>query len=376
MSLRGSMFVHLLRRGLLGRGDRPLIAFVALAVAATMITAMLNLYYGLENKLNRDFRSYGANITVAAREGHSLPADAFKNAEAAVGENALVVPFAFAIAHTGSGDAVVVAGTEMHDVQRLNSWWLVSKWPSGDNQALVGARAEPHLNFHSSESTMNGAPGFDLDFSGRVLHLVEAGTIKTGAEEESRIYIPLSTFQRWTGITPSLLEVYLPGSRAQVNAAVAKLQSAFPGMQVRPVRQLLEAEGAVITRMRSVMLASTLLISLTVALCVFATLTSSVLERRRDFAVMKAIGSSQRTVNTLFATETITIGLVAAAAGYVLGSGVAAWISAANFHTVVSPQIRVLPLVVLASIALALFAALLPLIQLQRIQPAGILRGE
>ena len=75
MSVRSSMFFHLLKRGLLGRGNRPLIAFIALAVASTMITAMLNLYYGLESKLSHDFRSYGANITVAAPEGQSLHAD-------------------------------------------------------------------------------------------------------------------------------------------------------------------------------------------------------------------------------------------------------------------------------------------------------------
>jgi putative ABC transport system permease protein len=173
-----------------------------------------------------------------------------------------------------------------------------------------------------------------------------------------------------------LLEVSVPGSREQVDAAVRQLQSAFPSMQVRPVRQLLVAQGAVITRMRSVMLASTLLITLTVALCVFSTLTSSVLERRRDFAVMKAIGSSQTTVSGLFAGEGLLIALVAALTGYLLGSGVAAWISEANFHTAVTPRIVVLPLVIVCSVALALLAALLPLAQLQRIEPAGILKGE
>ncbi len=124
------------------------------------------------------------------------------------------------------------------------------------------------------------------------------------------------------------------------------------------------------------MLASTLLITLTVALCVFSTLTSSVLERRRDFAVMKAIGSSQITVNGLFAGEALVIALTAAFSGYLLGSGLAAWISEANFHTAVLPRIAVLPLVVALSVALALLAALLPLAQLQRIEPAGILKGE
>jgi putative ABC transport system permease protein len=278
------------------------------------------------------------------------------------------VPFAFAIAHASDGSAVVVAGTDLSKLQKLDKWWLVSKWPTGTDQAIVGLKAEPHI-FPSHGS-------FDLNFSGRTLSLIEATTVKTGAEEENRIYISLPAFETWTGVQPSLLEVSVPGSREQVDAAVRQLQSAFPSMQVRPVRQLLVAQGAVITRMRSVMLASTLLITLTVALCVFSTLTSSVLERRRDFAVMKAIGSSQTTVSGLFAGEGLLIALVAALTGYLLGSGVAAWISEANFHTAVTPRIVVLPLVIVCSVALALLAALLPLAQLQRIEPAGILKGE
>jgi len=368
MSLRRSMFFHLLKRGLLGRGDRPLIAFIALAVASTMITAMLNLYFGLESKLNRDFRSYGANVTLAASGAQALPEDASPKAQSVLPKDSLVAPFAFAIAHASNGDAVVVAGTDMSQIQRLNAWWGVSRWPGAQGEALVGSKAESHLGASSG--------AFDLQFAGRTLHLRQIGTLKTGADEENRIYIPLSTFESWTRIKPSLLEISIPGRSRQVNAAIAMLQSAFPGMQVRPVRQLLEAEGAVIGRMRSVMLACTVLIALTAVLCVFSTLTSSVLERRRDFAVMKAIGSSQKTVNILFAAEALSIAILAACTGYLLGSGIAAWISQANFHTTVVPQISVLPLVILASMVLALMAVLLPLAQLQRIEPAGILKGE
>src|SRR5205823_2930673 len=368
MSVRASMFFHVLKRGLLGRGNRPLIAFIALTVASTMITAMLSLYNGLENKLNRDFRSYGANITVAASDGQQLPSDAASRARSILGSDAIVVPFAFAAAHTSSDEAVIVSGTEMDQVRRLNSWWSASNWLSADDQALVGARTEPHLEINNAT--------FTLDFAGRQLSLRQAGTLKTGSEEEDRVYIPLDTFERWTRVGPSLLEISAAGSRDQIATAIGKLQSALPGLQVRPVRQLLQAQGAVVSRMRSVMLASTLLISLTVALCVFSTLTSSVLERRRDFAVMKAIGSSQSTVNALFAGEALTVALCAALVGYPLGSVLAALISEINFHAVVTPRLSVLPLVISTDIILALLAAIVPLARLQRIEPAGILKGE
>jgi len=371
MSVRASMFFHVLKRGLLGRGNRPLIAFIALSVAATMITAMLSLYYGLENKLNRDFRSYGANITIAAPDGQQLPSDAITRARSTLGPDAIIAPFAFAIAHTSNDrndQAVVVAGTDLEQVRRLNAWWSISKWPNADDEALAGARAESHLQLNQAI--------FNLHFAGHALQLKDAGTLRTGSDEENRVYVPLTTFERWTGIGPSLLEISAPGSHEQITTTVSQLQASFPGMQVRPVRQLLQAQGGVVSRMRSVMLASTLLIALTVALCVFSTLTSSVLERRRDFAVMKAIGSSQVTVNALFAGEALTIALCAGVVGYVVGSAVAAWISQANFHAVVTPQLSVLPLVILADVVLALVAATVPLARLQRIEPAGILKGE
>jgi len=368
VSLHASIFLHVLKRGLLGRGNRPLIAFVALTVASTMITAMLSLYQGLESKLNRDFRSYGANITVAASDERSLPTDAINRARAALGPEAVVVPFAFAVARTTGDEAIVVAGTDLDQVRRLDSWWSVSTWPSGDDEALIGARAERHLRVENHN--------FQLDFAGRQLSFRQAGALKTGSDEETRVYIPLNIFERWTGIKPSLLEISAPGSRERITAAVAQLESVFPGMDVRPVRQLLHTQGSVVSRMRSVMLASTLLIALTVALCVFSTLTSSILERRHDFAVMKAIGSSQATVNALFAGEALTIALCAGLAGYVLGSAIAAWISQANFHAMVMPRLSVLPVVIVADLVLALLAAMLPLARLQRIEPAGILKGE
>ncbi|MBV9146416.1 MAG: FtsX-like permease family protein [Acidobacteria bacterium] len=368
MSSRRRMFFHLLKRGLLGRGDRPIIAFIALAVASTMITAMLSLYSGLESKFNRDFRQYGANVTIAAAPGQSLPDSSAAKAASVLPNNSMVLPFAFVIAHSGNGNPVVVAGTEMSTAEKLNAWWGVSAWPSSEGQALVGSKAEARLAIASKR--------FALEFGGHNLQLTQVGTLRTGTEEENRVYVPLSTFESWSGVKPSLLEISVPGTRQQVNEAIAILQRAFPGMPVRPVRQLLETEGAVIDRMRSVMLACTALIGFTALLCVFSTLTSSILERRRDFAVMKAIGSSQRAVNVLFAAETLTIALAAGLAGYVLGSGLAAWISEANFHALVLPQIAVLPVVIMLSMLMALVAAALPLARLQRIQPAGILKGE
>ena len=42
-----------------------------MVVAAAVATAMLNLYVDVQAKLRREFRKYGANIVVVAKDGQS-----------------------------------------------------------------------------------------------------------------------------------------------------------------------------------------------------------------------------------------------------------------------------------------------------------------
>jgi putative ABC transport system permease protein len=142
------------------------------------------------------------------------------------------------------------------------------------------------------------------------------------------------------------------------------------------VRQIVEGEARVLGKTRAALLASVVLIILTAALCVLATLTTWVLDRRRDFAIMKALGASERLVNGFFAAEAAALGAAGALLGFGIGIGVAAWIGRVNFHAAVAPRLSVLPPVLAGSVALALISALLPMRLLRRTQPATILRGE
>ena len=63
-----------------------------------------------------------------------------------------------------------------------------------------------------------------------------------------------------------------------------RLAQALPGAEVRPVRQIMEGEARVLGKTRSTLLVAAVLIILTAALCVLATLTGWVFDRRRDFA--------------------------------------------------------------------------------------------
>ena len=375
-----SMFLRMLIRAAVLRRGRAASALFAMVVAAAVATAMLNLYVDVQAKLRREFRNYGANIIVVGKDGTSLPSNALSQVDSTLAGRGIAAPFAMVVARTSDGQPIVVAGTDFDRVRQLDRWWKVSEWPStvptlaAENAArmghpcLVGMRALAAV-------APNNQP-FDLSFQGRIIHLAPAGTVQTGAAEDSRIYLSLPDFIAWTGVQPSTIEVAASGSPEEITAIMNQLSHAIPAADVRPVRQIMEGEARVLGKTRATLLAAAALIILTAALCVLSTLMGWVFDRRRDFAIMKALGASDRLLNGFFAAEAAALGATGAVIGFALGIGIAAWIGRTNFHAAVMPRFSVLPPVLAGSMAVTLVAAILPISLLRRVQPAVILRGE
>jgi putative ABC transport system permease protein len=367
-----SMFARMLLRAAVLRRRHAASALLAMIVAAAVATAMMNLYVDVQAKLRSEFRNYGANVVIVARDGakdgQSLPADALSKVESVLGAKTLAVPFSYAVARTRDGQSVVVVGTDFNRARQLNRWWKVSRWPDAPGEALVGMRA-------ASVVSPSRQP-FELSFQGRVIQLAPVGMLQTGAGEDSRIYLDQSEFQKWTGVAPSTIEVAANGTAAEVEASVRQLANLLPNAEVRPVRQIVEGEANVLNKTRATLFASATLVVLTAALCVLATLTGWVFDRRRDFAIMKALGASERLINGFFAAEAAALGAVGAILGFFIGIGVAAWIGRVNFHAPVVPRFAVFPYILAGSIAVALISAILPIGLLQRLQPAIILKVE
>jgi putative ABC transport system permease protein len=363
-----SMFLRMLVRAAVLRRGRAASALFAMVVAAAVATAMLNLYVDVQAKLQREFRNYGANIILVGKDGASLPAGTLAQVDSALAGRGIAAPFGLIVARTSDGQPIVVAGVDFDRVKQLDRWWSVSAWPAAANQALVGVRALPLVSPKNQP--------FDLTFQGRALHVTPAGTVQTGAAEDSRIYVSLAEFVSWTGVQPSTVEVAASGSSAEVVAVMNQLTQAIPAADVRPVRQIMEGEARVLGKTRATLLAAAALIILTAALCVLSTLMGWVFDRRRDFAIMKALGASERLLNGFFAAEAAALGATGAMIGFLVGIGIAAWIGRANFHAPVVPRLGVLPIVLAGSMAVTLISAILPISLLRRVQPAVILRGE
>src|SRR5450432_1977841 len=114
-----SMFVRMLVRAAVLRRGRAVSALIAMVVAAAVATAMLNLFVDVQAKLRSEFRNYGANVVVVAKDDQ-FPEGSMQAVESALAGHGLAVPFAYAVARTASGQSVVVAGTDFARVRTLD----------------------------------------------------------------------------------------------------------------------------------------------------------------------------------------------------------------------------------------------------------------
>ena len=368
---RPGLFLRLLVKAAWVRKDRALTALLSIAVVATMSTAALTIYTGLDSKLSREFRSFGANAIVAARNG-SLNANDLARIKAEVGSKGEVVPVSYAVAKASTGAPVVIAGTDLQRFTALNSSWAINYIKHGymarPEQPLIGSRV--------AQTLAPDGQAFTVSYGSNSIQIQPGAIFQSGTEDDSRIYLEQKVFSALTGLPVSTAQVRIDGTPAEIKVTLEHLSAALPDAEVKPVRQITAAQSAVLGRTRAIVITATAVVVVLIVLCMVATFTGTVLERRKDFAVMKALGASNRAVNFLFAGEAMLVSVAGSLVGFMTGSAVAYWIGRANFGVAFTPMPALLPPVLLGSVMLALMAASLPLRLLRRIQPASILRGE
>ncbi len=373
-----SMFLRILWKLLGASRGRLAVALIALTSGAAVCSALLNVNLDAERKLTQEFRTLGANVVIAPPAGGSEAAlaDAAvldRIAELHLPRIIATAPYLYVAAISGS-QPVILAGTWFDQVSKMNSWWkLEGGWVSSRDDhehCLVGFTAARQLGL---------APGSSVQLrSGdRNISLTVAGIVTTGGAEDNQILTNLDSAQALAGLSGrvSLVQLSVSGTPSEIEGVANKLADNFPGLDVRPVRQIAAAEGTILGRIRGLIFWTIALILVLSMLGVLASMAALAMERRRDVGLMKALGGTVPRIMRLFLAEAGTLGAVGGLLGFLLGVVLARWIGERIFGVAISARLEVLPITIALTIGVALAGAF-PLRLLGRVRPAEILRGE
>jgi putative ABC transport system permease protein len=385
------MELRLVRAALARRRGTVMLAIVAVAIGASVASALLHVSGDVSRKLSRELRALGPNLLVvpAPAEGEhkagARPATAYGTGEGrtALGAAEFLderatrrrldtaklggVPLLYVVARV-EYRPVQVIGADLVAARALHPGWSVEP---GEHRALIGVRLMRRLG-----ATQGGRLG--LTFAGGAVHdVILDASLEAGTADDEALWIPIADAQQWSGHAgqASLFQARVAGGTEAAEAMARTLESGG-GLRVIPLKALSNTEAGLLERMRRLMALVTISALVAAGLAAFGTLTDLALERRRDIALMKALGARRRDVVRQFAAEALAIGFIGGVAGWLLGVLMAEVIGKEVFHAAIALRWDV-PLAVIAlSLLVAGLASLGPIRLALGIEPALALKGD
>ena len=311
------MFWTFVIRALEYRKQRLLLAFSALAIAATLATVLFGIYGTVERRFRDEFRSYGANIVAVPVNDKTVP---FAIAAAAERLGAEAAPFLITSARVASGinttQAIPVAGFIPAKSAQMTSYWhMQGSRDIAPGGCIAGELLASRLQLKVGASVpIEGAP------------CVLKGIVATGGAEDQELLVTFETAAMLAGVhdAASVIEIRAPGGKEeQIRAALA---AQFPAADVRTNLAVAGTESNVVFKIRASLFLLTLLILGITTLCVSSNFSEMVIERAKEIGILKALGGAESRIAAFFVSESAVLALAATLAGYAVGVFAAAGI--------------------------------------------------
>jgi putative ABC transport system permease protein len=431
------VFFRLITDSFARQPRRKLLTTIALALGTAIATATLTVALDVGDRLAREFRSLGANLLVTP-EADTLPLEiggvdyrpvdsGVFLSEAELGKLKTIfwrnnvigfapfldVPIAVNSAPSSEpsgGLRTTLIGTwDRHNVAIPNGggvfstgvastnpgWQVAGRWFSDDStEAVVGANLARRAGIRAGQT-------LEIRADSASSQLLVTGIISTGGQEDDAILAPIEIAQRLSGkpgeyrrlLVSALTKPEDAFSQRDpksmnpeefdrwycspyISSISRQIQEQLPGVNVRPIRQVAEGEGQILSRVQSLMWLVTFAALLAAALAVASTAGTTVLERTAEVALMKALGARRRLVGAFFLGEQWFMAVVGGVAGYVAGIGLAHVLGERIFGVSPSTRLILLPVILGLAAAVATAGSLLPLRKVMQLDPAPALRGK
>lgn len=330
----------------------------------------------------------------------------------------LDVPASFRTSQGGSPFPIVLIGTwYQHAVPvpdgtsfttglaSTHPWWSVrGRWfRDGSNECVAGAAlaAQYPDSIAAGKTIYVQANSTADEASPEFIPLNITGVVTTGSSEDHALIAPLNVAQRLSDHPGEFRQLFVSALTKPADALSerdpstmtpaehdrwycspyissigAQMETALPGTNVRPIRRVAETEGKILSRVGALFWLVTLAAIIAAALAVGATSATSVIERRGEVGIMKALGASNSLVAGIFLAEQMILAAAGGTIGFVCGITLARALGESVFGSPAPTRLILLPVVLGLAGVVAIAGSLIPLRRAVSFQPAPILRGE
>lgn len=359
---------------------RTTLTVIGIVIGIGAIVALGSISEGINNMISRELEFVAGTITITLKEGGGLmgyggeiekPVADDLEQISGVKE---VIPMAIKI-----GAIVPMHGIE-HVIVGMDPEWQEyfegrgigiesgRMLEAGDEYvALLGYR-------YADESMLT--PGDTLELEDEDFEVV--GVLEEmGTEDDTMVILPIDTMMDVYELDNYNSIIVIPEDITKVDSLAEEIEETFEDLNALTAKEIAKQTGDIVNSIRIFTLGIASVAAIVGGLGVMNTMIMSVLERRREIGIMKAIGATSRFVLTQILMESMLISLIGGLAGVFigwLGSLSLGMLSGGMAYAEVTPQLIVGSLTF--ALALGAVGGVYPAWQAAKLDPIEALRYE
>lgn len=375
-----TMFLKMITASVLRRRSRMIVALLAIAIGATVLSGLVTIYYDVPRQLGAQFRNYGANmILMPSSDSEPMTMETIDASLSVIPSDKIVgyAPYQYETVLINQLP-ILAAATDMEGAKATSPYWMVSgEWPSSSGEVMVGKNEAEAFALEVGDTiTMEYRPegsedGYTEDFT-------VTGILDTGGNEENYVFISLEDMKNLTHADTDIdvTEVSISATQDELQGYADKMSESNEVVSPRLVKRVTQSESTVLTKLQALVFLVTLIVLLLTMICVATTMMAAATERRKEIGLRKALGASNASIIAEFMGEGLLLGGIGGLIGSGLGFLFAQLVSVNVFNSSITFHILLLPLTILVSIAVTGLSCLLPVRSATDVDPAIVLKGE
>ncbi len=392
MNKKRKMYFRMITASLMRRRSRMLIALLAIAIGATILSGLVTIYYDVPRQMGAEFRNYGANMILVASE-ESFTLEDVDQSMSYIKQNELVgvTPYHYETVRIHELP-VLAAAMDLEQVQKTSPYWNVDgDWAASDGELMIGKTIAsdmqlgvgdsitvtwtPSAGDAEAETTAQNEDELILD---NELEMTITGIVETGGSEEDYVYMSLADMETLTGTVPDLdiAEVSVSASGADLENYKNAITDNVDAVSARLVKRVTASETTVLSKLQALVLLVTIIVLALTMITVATTMTAVVTERRKEIGLRKALGASDQSIRMEFLGEGLLLGGLGGILGSILGFAFAQAVSINVFSSSISFRPLLVPITIIVSVVVTGAACMIPVRSATDVDPALVLKGE
>lgn len=347
---------------------------LTLVACASLVTLFTTVTFDLDRQMAGTLRRLGANATAIPSGPSAADGDWRLLRDSAGRAGADLVRLATRIGVVeGSPVAVVLADPEGLD--RMTPYWSLSGSRARTaGECMIGKRIAEILRLKPGMKL-----GLKLPGVGEAPYPV-TGVVESGDDDEDKVFLPEGPPGESVRTSrPGVFEYALlsvPGGEAGIRNLNEELASGKAALQVKPIYQILHGEMSTLRKIALLAGISLAAVLLLVAIGISAAVMARIVERKKELALLQAIGARRRSILGFLLLESAVTGFAAVLAGFGVGTLVSRLLVLHLFRAGFSPSPSAFAFTALVTMGVSILTGGIGASKGLRIRPAVALKGE